>query len=104
MSINKCFFDFHLLQEGWLSIPPYEENSKIDDPPDERILTLRMVEFGSDEKPDIWYKAEILHVGTNTDKARELINKYGLPKAILHNCLSQTEDLEKHLRQIIDRS
>jgi hypothetical protein len=104
MSINKCFFDFHLLKEGWLSAPPYEEGSKIDDPPDEQIMTLRMVEFGSDDKPDIWYKAEILHVGTNTQKAREFISKYGLPKAILHNCPSQIEELEEKLRLIIERT
>ncbi len=24
---NRCFFDFHLLEEGWLSTPPYNEGS-----------------------------------------------------------------------------
>ena len=97
MAITKNIFDFHLLKEGWLSVPPRDESSPEEAAPDGRILSLRMIEFGSDDKPDIWYKAEVLLVGKNRQNANELFSKYGLPKAILVNCPSQKKQLEKQL-------
>lgn len=97
MSINKWFFDFHLLEQGWLSTPPYREDSQKLQPPDARIVTLRMIEFGSDDKPDIWYKAEVAHIESNKAKVTELISQHGLPKAILVNCWAQKQELEEQL-------
>lgn len=62
MSINKWFFDFHLLEQGWQSTPPYREDGRKLRPPSASFVTVRMIEFGSDEKPDIWYKAEVDHI------------------------------------------
>jgi len=101
MSINRCFFDFHLLEEGWLSTPPYNEGSPNSEPPTESIATLRMVEFSSDDKPDIWYKAEIAHVDSDRARVKELISKHGLPKAILVNCLSEKQELEQQLSCLV---
>ena len=97
MSINKCFFDFHLLEEGWVSTPPYDEGSPSSEPPGESLVMLRMIEFSYDDKPDIWYKAEINHVDFDKTKVAELISKHGLPPVILVNCLSQKQELEQLL-------
>jgi len=97
MSLNKWFFDFHLLEQGWLSTPPYREDSQKLRPPAASIVTLRMIEFGSDDKPDIWYKAGVDHIDSNRVKVTELISQHGLPKAILVNCWAQKEELEQLL-------
>lgn len=97
MAVNKWFFDFHLLDRGWLSTPPCREDSPKLQPPSHRIVTLRMIEFGADDKPDIWYKAEVVHIDSNRAKVTELISQYGLPKAILVNCWAQKEEIEQQL-------
>lgn len=97
MPVNKWFFDFHLLESGWLSTPPCREDSSKLQPPGQRIVTLRMIEFGSDDKPDIWYKAELVHIDSNRAKVTELISQHGLPKAILVNCWAQKQELEQQL-------
>jgi hypothetical protein len=51
-----------------------------------------MIEFGSDNKPDIWFKAEILTRGKFSE-ATTLVEKYGLPNAIAANCHAQKEQL-----------
>jgi hypothetical protein len=101
MSLNKCIYDFHLLAEGWLSIPPHDEGSAEAaaeaSAPAGTVASVRMVEFNSDDKPDIWYKAEILQVLQDHDDAKTLIEKYGLPNAILVNCSAQKEELRAQL-------
>jgi len=97
MSLNKCIYDFHLLAEGWLSVPPRDEGNEETIAPADSVASVRMIEFGSDDKPDIWYKAEILHVLQNHDQAKALIQKYGLPNAILVNCYAQKEALRAQL-------
>ncbi len=97
MPINSWFFDFHLLERGWLSTPPHRADSQKSQPPGGSIVTLRMTEFGSDDKPDTWYKTEVTHVDSNRAKVTELISRYGLPKAILVNCWAQKEELEQQL-------
>ncbi len=97
MPINKWFFDFHLLEQGWLSTPPYREDTSGLQPPAKRVVTLRMIEFDSDDKPNIWYKTEIVHVDSNSGKVADLMNQHGLPKAILVNCWAQKQELEQQL-------
>jgi hypothetical protein len=97
MPINNWFFDFHLLEQGWISTPPYREDSQKSQPPATRIVTLRMIEFGSEDKPEIWYKAELSHIDSNRTKVTELINRHGLPKAIIVNCWAQKQELEDKL-------
>lgn len=97
MPINKWFFDFHLLEQGWLSTPPYREDNQKSQPPGARVVTLRMTEFGSDDKPDISYNAEITYVDQAKTRVTELMNRHGLPKAILVNCWSQKQELEQQL-------
>ncbi len=92
MSLNKCIFDFHLLAEGWLSVPPRDQDTAASSAPPGSVAWVRMTEFGSDEKPEIWYKAEILARASHRE-AKALIEKYGLPKAILVNCPAQKEEL-----------
>lgn len=100
MSINKWFFDFHLLEQGWLSTPPYRGDSPNSQPPGQRIVTLRMIELGSDDKPDIWYKTEVAYIHSNRAKVTELINQHGLPKAILVNCWAQKEEIEQLVARV----
>ncbi|HEY9774832.1 MAG TPA: hypothetical protein V6C81_13805 [Planktothrix sp.] len=97
MAINKWFFDFHLLERGWSSTPPYREEGQRGQPPAARMVTLRMIEFGSDDKPEIWYKTEVAHVDPNRAKVTELIRHHGLPKAIVANCWAQKDELEQQL-------
>ncbi len=97
MSLTKCLFDFHLMEDGWLSSPPYNEGEETIERPADCIVTLRMVEYSSDDRPDIWYKAEIIHRSSNDEKIKELLGKYGLPKAIVVNCPSDTQHIEEHL-------
>ncbi|MBY0551218.1 MAG: hypothetical protein K2W95_28315 [Candidatus Obscuribacterales bacterium] len=97
MSINKWFFDFHLLEKGWVSTPPYREEGQRSRPPGASIATLRMIEQGSDDRPDTWYKAEVSHIDSNKGNVAELMSQHGLPKAILVNCWSQKEELEELL-------
>jgi len=92
MSLNKCIFDFHLLPEGWLSTPPYDEGAAAPPAPSDTVATIRMIEFSSDDKPDIWFKAEIL-TRAKYSEATTLIEQYGLPNAILVNCPAQKEQL-----------
>lgn len=92
MSINKSIFDFYLLPEGWLSMPPRDEGDPAPPAPPERAASIRMTEFSSDDKPDIWFKAEILERGKYSE-ATTLIEKYGLPNAILVNCHAQKAQL-----------
>lgn len=101
MSLNKCNYDFHLLAEGWLSIPPRDQSRGHDcnEPtaPADSVASVRMIEFQSDDKPDIWYKAEILHVNPDRPDTKTLIEKFGLPNAILVNCFAQREELHAQL-------
>ncbi len=97
MSLNKCIFDFHLLAEGWLSTPPRDEHATAAPVPEGSVACVRMTEFGSDDKPDIWYQAEILS-HANHKEAKELLAKYGLPNAILVNCPAQKEELWKQIQ------
>jgi|LakMenEpi03Aug12_release.lakeMendotaPanAssembly.Ray.scaffolds.fasta_scaffold319437_2 hypothetical protein len=121
MALNKCNYDFHLLAEGWLSVPPYEEGSDSPIAPeashtpiaqaishspysnlrpnalDESVATIRMIEFSSDDKPDIWYKAEVVNVSEKHDEVTRLIEKYGLPNAIRVNCIAQQVELRERL-------
>jgi hypothetical protein len=97
MSIKKWCFDFHLLEQGWSSAPPCREGTSNLQPPGKRVVTLRMIEFGSEEKPDIWYEAEILYIDSNRAKVTELISKHSLPKSVLVNCWAQQQDLEQQL-------
>jgi hypothetical protein len=97
MSINKWFFEFHLVEQGWLSTPPYREVGQKLRPPGASIVTLRMIEFGSGDKQDVWYKAEVDHIDSNRVKVTELITQHGLPKAILVNCWAQKQELEQLL-------
>ncbi len=92
MSLNKSIFDFHLLAEGWLSVPPRDQDTAASSAPAGCAASVRMTEFGTDDKPDIWYEAEIL-TRANHIEAKELIKKYGLPKAIIVNCPAQKEEL-----------
>lgn len=92
MSLNKCVFEFYLLAEGWLSAPPYDDGSTAPTAPADSVASIRMTEFSSDDKPDIWFKAEILTRGKFSE-ATTLIEKYGLPNAILVNCPAQKEQL-----------
>ncbi|MBS1955001.1 MAG: hypothetical protein JST89_12515 [Cyanobacteria bacterium SZAS-4] len=92
MSLNKSIYDFHLLAEGWLSTPPYDDGAAAPQAPADSVASIRMTEFSSDDKPDIWFKAEILTRGKYSD-ATTLIEKYGLPNAILVNCHAQKEQL-----------
>ena len=101
MSTNKWLFDFHLLEQGWLSTPPYREDSSELQRPGGSVATLRMIEFGSDDKPYIWHKAEVAYVDPNKAMLTELIGKHGLPKAILVNCWAQKEELEQQLARIV---
>ncbi len=89
MAINRCNYDFHLLREGWISVPPYDEGSSVPAPPPSTVATVRMVEYNSDDKPDIWFKSEIVYVNTNHNEVQTLLKKYGLPNAILVNCASE---------------
>ncbi len=98
--VNNWFFDFHLLDQGWLSTPPYRAEGQKSQPPSARIVSLRMTECGSDDKPDIWYKAEVAHIDSNREKVTKLISKHGLPKAILVNCWSQVEEIEQRLARV----
>jgi hypothetical protein len=56
-----------------------------------------MIEFGSDDKPDIWYKAEVVFIDSNRAKVTELTGRYGLPKGILVNCWAQKNELEQRI-------
>lgn len=96
MSLNKSIFDFHLLAEGWRSAPPRDDDAPTPSVPAGCVASMRMTEFGSDDKPDIWYEAEILNLANHIE-AKALIEKYGLPKAILVNCPSQTETLQTQI-------
>lgn len=96
MSSNNWVFDFHLLEEGWLSTPPYRGDSQKSQPPSARVVTLRMIEL-ADDKQDMGYKTEVAHIASNRVKVTELITKHGLPKAILVNCWAQKQELEQHL-------
>jgi hypothetical protein len=73
MSINKCFFEFHLFEQGWLSTPPSREDGQKLRLPGASIVTLRMIEFGSGDKPDVWYKTEVDHIDSNRVDTRELL-------------------------------
>jgi hypothetical protein len=97
MSLNKCNYDFHLLAEGWLSVPPYDDGRSEPATPTGSVATLRMVEYGTDDKPDIWYKTEIIAVQSEHPQTKMLIEKYGLPNAILVNCAAQQADLRSQL-------
>jgi len=101
MPINKWFFDFHLLEQGWLSTIPYREDSPKLQPPSGSIATLRMIEFDPDDKQDMKYKVEVAYVDPNRVKVAEFINKHGLPKAILVNCWAQKQELEQQLTSIV---
>ncbi|HEY9730905.1 MAG TPA: hypothetical protein V6C89_03270 [Drouetiella sp.] len=97
MTLNKCHYDFHLLSEGWLSVPPYDEGAEHPEAPAETAATIRMTEFNKDDKPDIWYHAEVVTVSTNQSEVSRLIEKYGLPNAIRVNCIAQQADLRERL-------
>ncbi len=100
MANIKWYFDFHLLEQGWVSTPPCREPNQKMQPPGGWIVTLRMVELGSDEKPDTLYKAEVTHIDSNRAKVAELIARHGLPKAILVNCWAQKQALEEQLANL----
>lgn len=92
MPLNKCIYDFYLLAEGWLSVQPYDEGTATPPAPAGCVASIRMIEFSSDDKPDIWFNAEILTCAQNS-AVKTQIEKYGLPNAILVNCSAQKEQL-----------
>lgn len=89
MSINKSFFDFYLFADGWHSQGSDSQHSI----PSASAAHIRMTEFSYDNKPDMWYQAEVVSVNSNKKNAKQLLDKFGLPAAVLVNCPQQKEEI-----------
>jgi len=86
-------------------MPPYDDvfsavadeaKSEHQAPPSSRA-TVRMVEYSSDDKPDIWFKAEVVSVSATAEEIEALLDKFGLPKAIVVNCLAQQAEIRDRM-------
>lgn len=65
--------------------------------PTASLATVRMIEYSSDEKPDIWFKAEVVCVSGSLSEIEALLNKFGLPKAIAVNCIAQQVEVRNRM-------
>ncbi|RTL42404.1 MAG: hypothetical protein EKK48_10440 [Candidatus Melainabacteria bacterium] len=62
----------------------------------ERLLTIQVTEYSHDDRPDIWYKPEIVHLcgdAASRARAREQFIKYGLPAIIRQTCWADLDEL-----------
>lgn len=62
----------------------------------ERLLSIQVTEYSHDDRPDIWYKPEIVHLcvdPASLARAREQFIKYGLPAIIRQTCWADLDEL-----------
>lgn len=87
MALNKLYFDFELTENGWHALPLTEEEA-LRGIVGTKVV-VRVIEHSYDEKPDIWYKAQILNL-CDDEKEKQLvplwIKKFGMPKLMTENC------------------
>ncbi|MBS1952542.1 MAG: hypothetical protein JST89_00005 [Cyanobacteria bacterium SZAS-4] len=87
MALNKLYFDFELTENGWHALPLTEEEA-LRGTVGTKVV-IRVIEHSHDEKPDIWYKAQILNIcDDEKDKqfVRLWIEKFGMPKLMMEKC------------------
>jgi hypothetical protein len=62
----------------------------------ERLLSIQVTEYSHDDRPDIWYKPEIVQICEDVGgraRAREQFIKYGLPAIIRQTCWADLDEL-----------
>ena len=87
MPMNKIHFDFELTNDGWLSLPPTEEDA-LRGTVGTKVV-VRVTEHNDDDKPDIWYKPQILNLCDGEEEKVEAIvrlQKFGMPELMKQKC------------------
>lgn len=108
MALNKEFWLFDLMSDGWSQ----GTLSQRDDLAEELVwkkgsaMTLRLIEYSHDEKPNIWYGAEIFRI--NEAVGREEVQlrfaKFGLPEMISRRHEYLVDNLQKDVARLLGDS
>lgn len=103
MELNKSHFEFKLTESGWheVKVEKMMENEGKSD----CMAILRVTEFSHDNKPDIWYKPEIVHLCESEEDriaARKHFKKYGLPALLKLTCWADLDALRDAIKKGLD--
>ncbi len=92
MTLNKIHYDFELTNNGWLALPPTEEDA-LRGVVGTKVV-VRVTEHSDDDKPDIWYKSQILNLCDDEEERIEAIaklQKLGMPELLKQKCSGYAE-------------
>ncbi len=108
--LNKSSFYFLLTSDGWTEV-------QVDDSSVQRIevspsnaapesgLLMRVTEYSHENKPNIWYQADVLNLDEKTDKAavQKNFEKFGLPTMVRTQCWSQADDCANEVLKTLQK-
>lgn len=103
MELQKNYFQYELTDGGWQQVSEWfltnealtNEDGECDGA-SERLLSIQVTEYSHDDRPDIWYKPEIVHLSgdqASRARAREQFIKHGLPAIIRQTCWADLDEL-----------
>lgn len=103
MLTKTCFY-FLLTSDGWIEVQVDDTSAqRIESSPSEVAmengLLMRVTEYSHEDKPNIWYLADVLNLDAQADKAvvQKNFEKFGLPTMVRTQCWAQADDCAKEV-------
>ncbi|MBS1956601.1 MAG: hypothetical protein JST89_20605 [Cyanobacteria bacterium SZAS-4] len=97
--LNKTSFYFLLTSGGWIEVQVGDDSAqRIESGSSHAVpengLLMRVTEYSHENRPNIWYQADVLNMDAQVDKAvaRKNFEKFGLPTMVRTQCWAQADD------------